>query len=216
MRLLAVTLTLMIGALILLQSSAADAKPQVTFVFPAEGDKLAEPPQIIHMCFASPVNTKDLDKGGNFSFSVAMPDGRGLGLRIVFQPDGYGLEVHPGLPGDPPEGQWTFKWRVTDPETLAPATGTVNFTVSPEGSPLPEEPLSRCAPGGEPPTFKTPTSAAAEKDGGDEDTSPLYLIAAGLVIAVAVLGLVFYLIRRRTGFWRHRPPQDRGGGDEQP
>jgi len=215
MRLLAITLALMIGVLMLLHSSPAAAKPQVTFVFPAEGDVLAEPPRIIHMCFANPVNIKDLDKGGNFRFDVAMADGRSLGLRIVFQPDGYGLEVHPGLPGDPPEGQWKFEWRVTDAKTLAPATGTVKFTVSPEGSPLPEEPLSRCPPGGEPPTFKTPTSPATEKDGGDQDIPVLPLIAAGLVIAVAILGLVLYLIRRRTGFWRRRPPQDRGGGDEQ-
>ena len=195
MRLLAITLTLMIGALILLQSSTADAQPQVTFVFPVEGDELAEAPPIIHMCFASPVNTQDLDKGGDFRFDVVMPDGHRLGFRTVFQPDGYGLAVHPGLPGDPPEGQWAFEWRVTDAETLAPATGTVKFTVSPEGNPLPEEPLSRCPSDGTP----APTPAVAEDDDGDRDIPLLALIITGSVIGAAALGLILYLVRRRIG-----------------
>lgn len=172
---------------------------------------LAEPPSIIHMCFASPVNIQDLDKGGDFSFDVLRPDGRRLGLRIVFQPDGFGVDVHPGLPGDPPEGQWTFEWRVTDAETLAPATGTVNFTVSPEGDPLPEEPLSRCPSGDVAPTFETPTPAAGEDDDDDQDILLLSLITTGSIIGVAVLGLILYLVRRRIGFWLHRPPQGEGG-----
>lgn len=182
-------------------------------MFPAEGDELVAPPTIIHMCFANPVNNKDLDKGGDFSFDVREPDGRRLGLRIVFQPDGYGLEVHPGLHEDTPEGEWTFEWRVTDAETLEPATGTVKFTVSADGDPLPAEPLSRCPAGGEEPTFATPTSTSVE-DGGDgdddQDIPLLALVTTGAVIVAAIVGLSLYLIRRRIGIRPHRPPEDPG------
>lgn len=176
-----------------------------------------EPPSIIHMCFASPVNIRDLDKGGDFAFGVLRPDGRRLGLRIVFQPDGFGVDIHPGLPEDPPAGQWTFEWRVTDPETLEPAEGTVSFTVSPGGSPVPEEPPSRCPARALPSTVgveatptpatgatPSPTPASGEDEADDDqDILLLALITTGSIIGAAVLGLILYLVRRRIGFWLH-------------
>lgn len=61
---MATLLALIAGALFMLRPSATDAQPQVTYLFPNEGDVLAEPPTLITMCFASPINTLDLHAGG--------------------------------------------------------------------------------------------------------------------------------------------------------
>lgn len=206
--------TLMLTASVLpfLQPPDAGAQPEVTFIFPEDGAVLAEPPRVIQICFASPVNIRDLDKGGDFRFGVLRPNGSGLGLRIVFQHDGFGVAVHPGLPEDPPEGEWTFEWRVTDPDTLEAATGTIHFTVSPAGSPVPEEPPPRCPSDGSPiAPSPSPTSTPAPPAGEDEadDDQDILLpavIAASSVLAVAVAGLVLYVVRRRAGRLR-QPPQ---------
>lgn len=205
--------TLMLTASVLpfLQPPDAGAQPEVTFISPEDGAVLAEPPRVIQICFASPVNIRDLDKGGDFRFGVLRPNGSGLGLRIVFQPDGFGVAIHPGLPEDPPEGEWTFEWRVTDPDTLEPATGTIHFTVSPAGSPVPEEPPPRCPSDGSPtpPPGATPSpTPIAGEDEADDDQDILLpaVIAAGSVLAIAVAGLVLYVVRRRSGRLR-QPPQ---------
>lgn len=219
-------LTLTAGVLLLLQPSDADAQPEVSFLYPEDGAVLAAPPPIIQMCFASPINILDLDKGGDFRFGVLRPNGRGLGLRIVFQPDGFGVNVLPGLPDDPPQGEWTFEWRVTDPDTLEPATGTVHYTVSPTGSPVPEpeEPLPRCSSDGSPITpdstatpspgdtpVPTPTTGEGDSD-DDQDILLLALITTGAVLGVAVVGLGLYFIRRHRGRL-HPPPQGEGRGE---
>jgi hypothetical protein len=72
---------------------AADPQPVLVFQNPAEGAVLQQAAFGIQLCFASPVNIKDLDKGGDFAFSITEPDGLGLGSRDVFQPDGYGITV---------------------------------------------------------------------------------------------------------------------------
>ena len=190
------------AALLLVIWSPTGAQPEVTFLFPADGDTLAEPPSAIHLCFASAVNIKNLDEGGDFSFRVFEPSGRGLGLRIVFQPDGFGVDIYPGVPEEP-EGEWTFEWRVTDPDTLEPTEGAIGYTVGPGGDPLPDKPFSRCPGGGSAPT-PSPTPASA-----DESSDGLWIgaIAAGALAGAAVLGLALYLVRRRIGPWTQRPPQ---------
>ncbi len=193
------------GALLLLQAPSADAQPEVTFMFPEEGAFLTEPPPIIRMCFADPVNINDPDKGGDFKFSVQTPEDRGLGLRIVFRPDGLGVDVHPGLQEEPIDGVWTFEWRVTEPETLEPTSGTVQFTVGPEGEPLPEETPGDCTAAPEP----TPASSAEE----DNDGSDTSLVIAILVIAVTVGGILGLLAYRRLRPGGPAPPQPPTGGD---
>jgi hypothetical protein len=89
------------------------AQTRVTLTLPEDGDALVEPPPITHMWFASPVNVRDLHESGDFQYWGLTPDGRGL--RIVFQPDGLGVDIFPGHPDPPPAGEWTFERRVRDP-----------------------------------------------------------------------------------------------------
>ncbi len=199
MRLLAITLALAAGALLLLRPSDVNAQPEVTFLFPSEGAVLSEPPALIRMCFASPINVQDLHAGGDFSFNVTMPNNIDLGLRIVFQRNGLGVGIEPGIPDDAPEGEWLFEWRVTDPDTLEPATGTLHFRVDPDGSPLPEEPPERCKTG-------------ASTPGGGQDILAISLITTASVIGAAAVGLILYLVRRRIGFSPHEPPGGEGEG----
>lgn len=221
MRLLAIPLALMVGALLLLQPSSADAKPEITYIFPSDGDVLAEPPPVIRLCFANPVDITDLHLGGDFAFSVIMPNGIGLGLRIVFQRDGLGVDIQSGIPDDAPDGEWLFEWRVRDAEgEKEVASGTLHFTVDPEGSPVPDEPPESCGP--RPPDAgttpgatpsATPDSGSENGDGDDgPDILAISLITAAAVIGLAALGLVLYLVRRRIGFFPHKPPSGEGGG----
>ena len=193
------------AAVLLSLPSSVDAKPKVVLMYPEEGAILAAPPPVIHMCFANPVNVKDLDKGGDFRFNVLMPEGQGLGLRIVFQPDGYGVAVHPGYPVDFPTGEWTFQWRVTEPETLQPASGTVKFYVAANGSPVPKEEPEACVGEGTPNASGTVRSTPNGNDsgGGDDngglDTIVIIIIAVAAAAGAGVVGFVLYRVRGRRG-----------------
>ena len=202
----------------LAQIAPVQAQPLAVLVSPRDGQVLAEPPAIIHMCFNRPVNVRDLDKGGDFRFRVVMPDGRALGLRIVFQPDGLGVDVHPGIPPDQPaEGDWTFEWRVTDPNTLEPNSGSVKFTVGAGGSPVSDESPKSCD---EETAQLDPIAGQTAVDGrGDENSDggggsdegddgggilvPA-LIAAGVAAGAGALGAIAIVAYRRRG---HRPPR---------
>ncbi len=108
-------------------------EPVINYQFPEEDDVLKEPPFVLQMCFEEPVNVNDLDKGGDFRFRLLRPDKKGLGMRIVFQPDGYGVAIYPGLPTDEeiPDGDWTWEYRLTDRVQTTDATeGVVKFSVS--------------------------------------------------------------------------------------
>lgn len=117
----------------------------------------------------------------------------------MFRFDGLGVDIIPGLPEDALEGEWLFEWRVTEPDTLEPATDSVEFTVGPDGSP-PPEPLETCREV-TPVTGVTPTASPA--DAGEEDDDGLgtlaiiLIAAASLVGAAAAAGLILYLIRRK-------------------
>jgi len=118
--------------------------PVVTYMFPQDGDSLAEPPPVLQLCFAVPVNNRDLDKGGDFRFRLITPDDRSVGMRIVFQSDGYGVYIEQSLKGTSYDGEWTFEWRVTDFVTLEPKEGVVTFAVDPGGRAVLEDPPPPC------------------------------------------------------------------------
>ena len=197
-------LTALALVLLLLFPATAGAKPRITEIFPEEGDVLAEPPTQLHMCFATPINIRDLDKGGDFGFQVLKPDGRGVGLRIVFRSDGFGVTIFPNVRDVEGEGDWTFEWRLTDPNTLEASEGTVRFSVQADGEPLPEEPAT-CT-GTPAPSDGGPGPAAGQTDDDGPDIAKMALITGAAVIGAGVVGMVLYLVRRRIGFWLHRPP----------
>ena len=84
------------------------------------------------------------------------PENQGLGLRIVFQPDGYGVGVYPGLvppsvPGLPtPTGEpaWTYEYRVVDADSGEALEETISFTVDENADPIPQETPPSCVPQG--------------------------------------------------------------------
>ena len=191
-------------AVMLLYSPVAEAQPEVTATYPADGDVLAKAPPIIRICFADSVNVRNLTEGGDFGFTVTAPEEKSLGLRIVFKIDGLGVDLFAGSSSVLAEGDWVVDWRVTDPETLDPATGTIRFTVGPEGDPVPEEPPISCT-GGEPmgsstPVDVTPDATEPDEDGsesdGGTDTLRVAVIVAGAVGSV-VLALILLLARGR-------------------
>ncbi len=116
---------------------AADPQPVLVYQNPADGAVLQQPAFGIQLCFGSPVNIKDLDKGGDFAFAVTEPDGIGLGNRDVFQVDGYGITIYPGNPVGETAGQWKFHYRLTSPDAQSVLEGDINYTVNPSGSPVP-------------------------------------------------------------------------------
>lgn len=235
MRLTTITALLLVaGVSLLLRSPAAQAQPELIYIFPKDGATLAEAPTHIQLCFAKPVNIHDLDKGGDFRFRVIMPDATLLGLRIVFQTDGYGVVIYPGPgpSGASPNGEWTFEWRVTEPPpaaspaagespaptpaaTLKAAEGTATFTVDPTGEPAPQETPPPCSPGATPGPGQTPEPTGDEEDGGP-DILFLALITTAAVAGAVVLGGFLYLVRQRIGFWLHRPPPRDGDGGPAP
>jgi len=206
--------------------AALASQPEIIFQFPKDGMVLQQPPKVLQMCFKQPVNVKDLDKGGDFSFRLLRPDRFGLGMRIVFQPDGYGVAIYPGLPEEAiPEGEWTWDYRVTDPEAKEALEGTVKFSVNSQtGQGILEPTPPGCSSGQGPVASGSTTSPGPrasevitgtgrgqpEEDDGGPDALVLSLLAIGAVGGAGVLGLIGYLVRRR-GLWPRRPSSGDGG-----
>ena len=139
--------------------------PVVVYQNIKDGDVLDQVPLSIQLCFAEPVNNKDLDKGGDFSFQVTQPDRVGLGHRDIFQVDGYGVAVQPGNPIGEATGEWTFTYRVTTPDAQHATTGTIKYTIDSNGEPAPSVSPPACVPTGgtatvSPPPTSAPTNAA--------------------------------------------------------
>lgn len=231
-------LFLPLAALILLSAlsspsaHAADPTPELVFQYPPDGAVLKEPVFFLQLCFAQPINKKDLFAGGDFAFSVKQPDGIGLGHRDVFQPDAYGVAIYPGLPvGASLTGDWKFHWRVTSPDAQSPLEGDVTYTVDPDGEPIPTATPPPCigeagtgtvtpTPVGNKPTDTpppgsgatvaptgSPTASPAVIDEGDDDPdidkyAYITIGAAGVAAVIATLG---YFFRRRIGFDPHKP-----------
>jgi hypothetical protein len=158
---LPLVLLALVSALSSSPARAADPQPVLVYQNPAEGQVLQQAAFGIQLCFASPVNIKDLDKGGDFAFTVTEPDGLGLGNRDVFQVDGYGITVYPGKPIGGTTGQWKFHYRLTSPDAQSALEGDINYTVDPNGSPLPQAtPPSCVASGGTATASPTPAPGA--------------------------------------------------------
>lgn len=205
-------------------STIAD-EPEITFQNPEEGGVLKEPPFVLQMCFKEPVNVNDLDKGGDFSFRLIQPNNKGLGMRIVFQPDGYGVAIYPGLPTEEvPEGEWTWEYRLTDRAQPTDAIeGEVKFEVnSAEGSVIVSATPPVCLGRGTTPVPTAPHASVTPtpenggtttEDGGDDvDILRLALLTIGAAGVAAVLALIGFVIRRRIGYEPHAPHE----GEETP
>jgi len=205
-------------------------EPEIIFQFPEEGDTLNEPPFVLQMCFKEPVNVNDLDKGGDFSFRLLQPDNKGLGMRIVFQPDGYGVAIYPGLSdGEVPDGEWTWEYRLTDKVDTSDATeGVVKFEVNAaEGREIVSETPPACLGAGLTPIPTAPHAGSTGSvtptpdviDGGDEgdggsdvDILKLALLTIGAAGIAGVLALIGYVVRKRIGYEPHAPHE----GEEPP
>jgi hypothetical protein len=212
--------------------SALAQPPKVVSQFPEEGAVLAEEPAFLpatpttpeepipaearyglQLCFAEPVDTRDNDEGGLHEFSVRGPSGTQLALWVVFQPDGFGVTVFPGLAPEPVEGPWTFDWLVRDADSLEEASGTIHFEIAQGGSPVPTEPLPPCVgtpgtqqspPAGTTPAHQiTPGATAtpgaadnAEENDGGLATGAIIGIIVGAVAVVLGCGAALYLRQR--------------------
>lgn len=212
---------LAVVGIIYMQTGAARAQaPAVVYQFPQDGDVLAEPPGFLQMCFTRAVDVRDLDKGGDFSMDLLRPNGLGLGMRIVFQVNGFGVTIFPGIAEGDIEGDWRLEYTVRDRETLEELTDTINFSVNaaegiPVIQPTPPDCEPNSTPGGGEATgagSATPDGTGVDEDGGDPDVLLLALLTIGAAGVAAVVALIGYAIRRRIGFSPHSPPDD--GGDD--
>ncbi len=216
-------------------SPAAAKQPLATYVSISDGDVFSEPLHSVEMCFAEPIDTTDVARGGDFRFELLSPS-ISLGLRTVLQPNGYGAAIYPGLaPGDT-NGDWVFNYRVTSPDTHEALEGTIKYRVDPSGRPAPKVSPPACLEGGATPApgsatavptrrptttpsssvgpsgsgGMSPTASPAVSSGDSGDSNPDILLLALLTIGAAggaaVVALFGYVLRRRVGFWMHRPP----------
>ena len=158
-------------------SGTALAEPEITEANVEDGDVLDSVPEFISLCFSEPVVTDDLDPDipAPWGFTVAAPDERAVGLRIVFQTDGECVEVFPGEPTGSSEGIWTFDWFVTSQELGEEGSGVITFRV---GS-------------GDPPVV------ASEDDGDSIDFLLIAILAVGAGALAVVVTLVVTRIRER-------------------
>jgi len=207
-------------------SPAARAdEPEITSQFPEDGQVIAEPPIVLQMCFKDPVDVRDLPPldEGDFAFTITRPDDINLGMRIVFQPDGYGVSIYPGTAGEePPEGAWTWDYRVVDAASLDVLEGTVTFTTNAaEGDEILQPTPRACLAEGatdQPTLIPVPSGGSGTPTpdtAGDNDDDPgiltLALITIGIAAAAAVAGVIAYFVRKRVGYEPHAPS---GGSGE--
>lgn len=157
-------------------------QPEITESNVENGDVLDSPPEMFHLCFSEPVNNEDAPAGPTdpadlpWAFSVQQPDGSPLGLRIEFRPDGSCVDVVPGLPPEPPEGDWVFNWMVRSQSTDDQASGVITFQVG---------------------EAEDPDTGSGSDDDDGIGTSLLIGIGAGLGAALVVTGIVAIVSRRR-------------------
>ena len=206
----------------------------LVFQYPPDGATLSSPPFFLQLCFASPINNRDLFAGGDFAFSVTQPDGVALGHRDVFQPDGYGMAIYPGKPvAADTSGVWKFHWRVTSPDGATPLEGDASYTVNPTGDPVPTAtpppcigeagtgtvtptpegnkatetpPVGTGATASQPTLSPKPTASPAVIDTDDSpDIDKYAYLTIGAAGVAAVIATLGYLFRRRIGFDPHKP-----------
>jgi hypothetical protein len=205
---LILTVAALLGAVAAGTPGARADQPEIVRQFPADGAVLDESPPILHLCFKDPVDVRDLPPldEGDFEFPINPPGDTGVGARIVFQPDGYGVQIHLDvIRTDYPDGDWVWGYRVVDRATLEPLEGEIKFSVaSGEGDPvLPAEPTPMlCLPGGattspSEPAGQTPTATPGSENGDDSDAPVLLLVVIGVGVAIVVLGVIGFIVSRR-------------------
>lgn len=179
-----VTLSLGMALFVALAITPARAEPELTEQNPAYGDVLETLPEFLHLCFTEPVK---VDESENWKFNIFTPDGRALGLRIVFRPSGDCVDVYPGAPEDPPEGIWTFDWLVRAQADDSEGSGVIKFQ------------LGALQPG-ETPLEKAEADDAGDSPGDSDGSSTGLLVAIGAGAAlILVASGGFVLSRRRRG-----------------
>lgn len=198
-------LLMALAAALATPASPAYAQVELTEVDPPDGAEMDAPPDVVHLCFSRPVIIED---NTTFAFNYQMPDGRLLGLRIVFQTGGECVDVYPGLPDEYQAGEYTFEWQVTAAEGDEEGSGTLQFQVTTGSTPAPSPPTAT-------PLAETPSPGDDIVSGDtDDNDGPDILFLALITIAVvggaAVLFTLAYFLRRRIGYEPHRPPE----GDE--
>ena len=182
------------------------AQPKPTEITPADGSILNGPPPVVHLCFSErPLH----DQTDDFSFNALTPEGKRLGLRIVFDPLTTCVDVHLGLQGlgdASPLGQWTFQWEVIGEESGEPASGEVLYQVEEGGSPVPSpSPAAVATPRVGGTATSTPEAANGDADDGGLGAVWIAVIVAGAGVgALTLAGTVIFLWRR--GQLGRRPP----------
>lgn len=173
---------------------AAAQAPELSESDPGQGEVLAAPPDVLHVCFSVPVEFVDSD---TFRFTLTA-EGRGVGLRVIFQNDGRCADLQAGRPAGSSIGEWTLSWQATADESREEGSGTLTFEVTGEDG---ATPVPRETPGPSPtaaasatPEGDTPGDA---DDSGDSDVGLAVVIAAGAVAGVALAGFAGYLLLRR-------------------
>ncbi len=178
--------------------------PRLVFQNPADGAVVNEPLFVIQVCFANPINIRDLHLGGDFAFRVTDPGGRGLGHLTVFQPDGYGAAIYPGPPPGETRGEWAFGWRVTSPDGEQASEGEFSYTVDPDGEQSPNATPPVCV--GElgtatPPSEGTPgattsspspsgdASATDRPENSDDDDDGDFLVVLLVIGSAGIVGV---------------------------
>lgn len=164
--------------------TAAQAEPVIAEASPVHGDVLVTLPESFHLCFSEPVKVESTN---DWKFNVRTPDGKDLGLRIVFQSNGNCVDVYPGAPEDPPQGIWAFDWLVHSQADDSEGSGTINFQL---GDLQPDEtPVGRVSAG----------NNADEDDGDDGVRLGLYVVAGvGAAVTLAAVGGFAWSLRRRS------------------
>lgn len=217
---------------VLLASPAPEAladEPEITFQYPKDGDVFLEPLVVIQICFNAPIDVRDLPPigEGDFNFDMDRPNGLGVGMRIVFQPNGYGATIYPGIIEEDIEGDWSLTFRVRDRESLDTLEHIISWQVQSGGDPIVTPTPAVCPTTGDPPTtpIDNPDTTPVATDQGDgtggldedsdSDVLKLVLLTISAAGAAGVLLLIGYRIRQRVGFWLHRPPEDDESSDDQ-
>ncbi len=202
-------LALGLAALASLGSPAfAQTEPiELTEADPADGARLGQPPETVHLCFSQLIR-------GDFLISYKLPSGPNLDLRIAFLPNGRCLDVQPTLPDDPPEGEHTLEWQVAAATGGEEGSGELRFQIGERSPAVTPSPAAGATP---PPT--TPPTGGTTAGGGANGDGPEILLTALITTAsvggAAVLLTLGYLLRRRIGFEPHRPPpSDENEGEE--
>lgn len=210
---------------------AAADEPVITYISIEDGDVFAEPLSVIQICFEDPIDVRDLPPldEGDFEFSLVRPNGFRVGMRIVFQANGYGVAVYPGIVEEDFNGEWTFSFTVRDRESLDPVSRTVTYEVRPGGDPILTPTPQMCPTEGTPvPSDPTGSPDNGTNGDGDEPTPDpgldegdddpdlllLSLLTIGAAGGLGVIALLGYVFRSRIGWSLHKPSQ-KGTSEEE-